>query len=324
MKKKVYICCPGDSITGGPELLHQFCEALGENGVDASMVYYPFDVDFALPKQYLHYNVSVANFRDIDKGEKIVIIPEVETKMISLFTNSTICVWWMSVDNYFAYKKYPLFVQRYIGHPRSVLLQRRLPIFAMKKYLHLSQSEYSTLFLKSKGIASEPLSDYLNAAHLNDVNGSVERENIICYNPKKGVVKTNQLISSFPGYKFVPIQNMSAAQVRELLEKSKVYIDFGPHPGKDRFPREAVMAGSCIITGIRGSAENSVDVAIPKKYKIDESAKDFTAKFGAVVDEIFSNYEASYADFENYKLKISREYDEFKLQVKNFADKHCK
>ena len=324
MNKKVYVCCPGGSITGGPELLHQFCDALCENGVEASMVYYPFEKDYTVPEQYSHYNVTATKLSQVDQSNAIVIIPEVNTNLITNFSHATICVWWMSVDNYFGYKKYPRFVQRYIGHPRSILMKDRLPVSALKKYLHLSQSEYATLFLKSKGIASEPLSDYLNAAHLNDVNGSVERENIICYNPKKGVVKTNQLISSFPGYKFVPIQNMSAAQVRELLEKSKVYIDFGPHPGKDRFPREAVMAGSCIITGIRGSAENSVDVAIPKKYKIDESAKDFTAKFGAVVDEIFSNYEAAYADFENYKLKISREYDEFKLQVKNFADKHCK
>ena len=47
---------------------------------------------------------------------------------------------------------------------------------------------------------------------------------------------------------------MTPEQVVDLMSESKVYIDFGNHPGKDRIPREAVINGCCVITGVRGSA----------------------------------------------------------------------
>lgn len=324
MNKKIYICCPGDSVTGGPELLHQFCDALSENHVDASIIYYPFNKKFAVPKQYSHYNVSIENYCDIDQENAIFVVPEVATSLIEQISQSTICIWWMSVDNYFGRKNHNRFVQRYLGHAKSVLLRQRVPISAMKNYLHLSQSEYAKIFLNSKGIECDLLTDYLNDAHLNKVDELIKREDIICYNPKKGSVHSNRLISNFPKYKFVPIQNMTPSEVRNLLERSKVYIDFGPHPGKDRFPREAVMAGACVITGLSGSAKNSVDIPIPSCYKIDEFSKNFTNNFESIVEKIFHNYEECYTDFEGYKEKITNESEVFKSQVKLFSNKYCK
>ncbi|WP_157035349.1 hypothetical protein [Psychromonas ingrahamii] len=42
MKKKVFVICPGNIVTGGPELLHQFVQALNVSGADAKIIYYPF------------------------------------------------------------------------------------------------------------------------------------------------------------------------------------------------------------------------------------------------------------------------------------------
>lgn len=55
------------------------------------------------------------------------------------------------------------------------------------------------------------------------------------------------------------------------MSKSKVYIDFGNHPGKDRIPREAAISGCIVITGKRGAAAFAEDVCIPETYKFDES-----------------------------------------------------
>ncbi|MBE4973824.1 hypothetical protein J9788_10600 [Serratia sp. X10] len=323
MNKKVYICCPGGSITGGPELLHQFCDALGRNGVDASMVYYPLDTSFQLPQQYAHYNVRVTQHKDVVCDNAIVIIPEVATALAKNFSAAQICIWWLSVDNYFSHKKYNWFIRRYVGHFKSILTGHRLSISSMKNYQHLSQSEYARMFLESRGIHCDMLTDYLNETHLKDIDESIKRENIIAYNPKKGEKYSNKLISRYPDYKFIPIKNMTAIEVRKLLERSKVYIDFGDHPGKDRFPREAVMAGCCVVTGRRGSAANKVDVPVPSCYKLDESAESFEQDFQKIIENIFQDYEKCYADFESYKNKISSEFDVFKQQVKLFSVKYC-
>ena len=38
-----------------------------------------------------------------------------------------------------------------------------------------------------------------------------------------------------------------------LLMKSKIYLDFGYHPGKIGL-REAALFGNCVITNLKGSA----------------------------------------------------------------------
>lgn len=50
---------------------------------------------------------------------------------------------------------------------------------------------------------------------------------------------------------FKPIINMTRDEVIRELQRAKVYIDFGNHPGKDRIPREAAILGCCAIVGKR-------------------------------------------------------------------------
>ena len=41
--------------------------------------------------------------------------------------------------------------------------------------------------------------------------------------------------------RWVPLIGMTTEEMRSCMSKSKVYIDFGNHPGKDRIPREAAI-----------------------------------------------------------------------------------
>ena len=61
---------------------------------------------------------------------------------------------------------------------------------------------------------------------------------------------------------------LSPEQVQAMLKKAKVYIDFGGHPGMDRIPREAALAGCIVVTNREGSAAFRQDVPIPSQYKI--------------------------------------------------------
>ena len=45
------------------------------------------------------------------------------------------------------------------------------------------------------------------------------------------------------------------------------YIDFGPHPGMDRLPREAALAGCVVVTNREGAANFDEDTPLPSQFK---------------------------------------------------------
>ncbi|MBQ2559925.1 MAG: hypothetical protein II565_05000, partial [Fibrobacter sp.] len=112
------------------------------------------------------------------------------------------------------------------------------------------------------------------------------------------------------------LQNMTTEQVKETLLHSKVYIDFGNHPGKDRFPREAAMCGCCVITGKRGSAKFFEDVPIDNEFKYDESAKTIPLIISKI-RECLNNYETESSKFNGYREFIKGEYQTFQDDVKS-------
>ena len=96
--KKLIILCKGNSVTGGSELVHQLCHELSSINRKAYVCYYPFDIDYKIPKEYKIYNVEQCDFED--SSENIIILPEVSTKYAWKIEKSMIGIWWLSVDNY--------------------------------------------------------------------------------------------------------------------------------------------------------------------------------------------------------------------------------
>lgn len=316
--KNVFVLCPGNSVSGGPELLHQLVDEINNSqSARASIVYYPFKQSYKVPEAYSHYNIDIKTLNNIYDSDCTVVIPEVKTKYVKKFKGKNIAVWWMSVDNYLGLHWLGTSKEK-LKHKWDILKGSKLAVNNMANVTHLVQSHYAMEFINSYGLPAVMLSDFLNEEHLNSDITNPKRENVIAYNPKKGVALTQGLIASFPQFKFVPIQNMTSKEVKQLLNLAKVYIDFGEHPGKDRFPREAVMAGCCIITGRKGSALNNIDVPLLDKYKIYESDPEFNSKFKFLIDEIFENYSGNYHDFLDYRQKIINEHDIFKEQVTDY------
>lgn len=310
--KKVFVLAPGDITTGGPELLHQLVHELRKVGVDAFISYYPFDNKFDIPLVYKKYDAPQSVIEDVNNN--LVVFPEVATGLIKSFKNVHKAVWWLSVDNYFGGEAN---TKSKIKHIISLAMGRKLRISEMRNFEHYSQSIYAQSFLYKNGIKSHMLSDYINEKFLTlDDYNFKDRKNIILYNPKKGVNVTKKLMDLFPEYKFVPLINLSPDQVVDKLKVAKLYIDFGNHPGKDRFPREAVMCGCCLITGMRGSARNNIDVPIPQKFKLNENDANFENNFLEKVNEIFSNYEEISKEFDDYRAKIKNEKNVFIEQAK--------
>ena len=59
---------------------------------------------------------------------------------------------------------------------------------------------------------------------------------------------------------FIPVRDMTHKEMAELGMKAKVYIDFGPYPGREKIHREMAVCGCSIITGSDGCASNPIDV----------------------------------------------------------------
>ena len=180
--------------------------------------------------------------------------------------------------------------------------------------MHLYQSEYAHQFLLKQGVTRLfRLSDYVNDSYLCGLE--IEKENIVLYNPKKGYHFTKKIIEASAGLNWMPIENMTTEQVKGLLSKSKVYIDFGNHPGKDRFPREAAISGCCVITGRSGSAAYYEDIPIPDRYKFDQSVKHIF-QIISQIQSCLDNYEEEICNFMEYRNMIIQEHEIFIMDVK--------
>ncbi len=314
--KKLIILCKGDSITGGSELVHQLCHELSKLNFNSNISYYPFHNEYRIPNEYSIYDVEQCDLED--SPENIILLPEVATKYAWNIKKSKIGIWWLSVDNYYRKKRDNLLKDR-IKYFKDLIRLRLMPIFLMKKYLHLVQSKFAHDHLKNYNLSSDYLSDYLNPVHFKE--NKVTKENIILYNPVKGKKVTQKLIDNNKDYNFIALENLNNIQVQELFNRAKLYIDFGNHPGKDRMPREAIMANCCIITGKRGSASNEVDIPILHKYKFNDLKLIDNSLFRSLVNNIFTDFEANLCNFNNYKKSIISEKSIFQKQVKTIFTK---
>lgn len=324
---KVYIVCPANVATGGPLLLHQFADKLINRGINAHMYYFETencDMSNPVHEFYKKFNIPYKNTID-DNDNNLIVLPEILPEYIFKFKKIQKVIWWLSVDNYLVtHSKKPRFsLKRFLG------LKPKHYFYNFNKkppHLHWSQSIYAIEFLKNKNITDvDYLSDYLDPVFLKEVSNlaidKLNKENIIAYNPKKGFEITKKLIESTPHFKWVAIENMTPIQVKDLLYKSKVYVDFGNHPGKDRIPREAAVCGCIVITNKEGSANYFEDVSIDEKYKFDDILNKIEI-FTKIIEDIFNNNSVHVENFKSYRESIINEEIKFDSDLNNIILKY--
>lgn len=317
----IYVLCPSFNKTGGTELEHQLVHEINKLGVKSYITYYGGETPKINPAFKKYVNIYKTTKDIIDSYKNILIIPEIKTDVLYNYKKIQKCIWWMSVDNYLKRNSAKSAIQ-YFGYIKTLkhVLTNKIHLIEPKlsnDVLHLYQSEYAHQFLISKGIEnSSRLSDYINDDYMESVEfNSIKRRNRVLYNPKKGIKYTEKLISEAPEIDWFPIENLTTYQVKELLRTSKVYVDFGNHPGKDRFPREAAISGCCILTNKKGSAKFFNDVPIPKEYKFEDNEQNIPIIINKI-KECLINYDNHIDDFSNYRSYIKKEKDVFISDVK--------
>jgi len=305
----LYLVAPANFASGGPFVMHQLAFKLICMGFKAKMVYIgqQASVD-PVHDFYKRFRIPYAN-RIIDTSENIAIFPEVYTGMIYQYENIHKVIWWLSVDFFLASTTpKPFSLKRFLGLKPT---ERQYDFKPVPLLHHWVQSHYARHFLESKNVTDiHHLSDYLDAIFIDRLKkksfSNQNKGNRIVYNPKKGFDVTLELIRKTPHLEWVPIENITPSQVRQLFLSAKVYIDFGNHPGKDRIPREAAMCGCIIVTNRKGSANFAADIPIPDKFKIDYSPGEERDIIG-LLEHCFTAYEEEIRHFDNYRKKIEQE-----------------
>ena len=334
---KVYIVAPAATATGGPELLHQLAyHLINDLNINAYIYYIPSNHPRPVHPAYRGYKVPFVKEIE-DKESNLLIVPEVYKGISVLKKYKSIrkAIWWLSVDNFYISLVlqsnfvflFPRLINKFwkkifgyeIFNIIEIILRSNefknlsIPGFVKNIDHHLVQSYYALNFLRSKDVEPQKiyyLSDYLNINFLKTQTDLSKKENIVAYNPVKGFAFTKKIIKSAKDIKFVPLINMSREEVIKTLQRAKVYIDFGNHPGKDRIPREAAILGCCVITGRRGSAAFFEDVPIPDEYKFDDKEENIP-KIIEKIKDCFENFEERYKDFDYYRQVIKNEPQKF-------------
>jgi hypothetical protein len=300
-----FIHCPSNSLNnGGVETLHQLGHHLKKNNFKVFISFFP-NIDIELiPEKLINYNLNYKKFED--EKNFIHVIPEVETIRTKLIKKGKCVIYWLSVDSYYRRNLDKSFWKNWNYYRKTI--NKRIFFFNLKKHYHLANSHYANKFLEKKKINSEILKGYISK-YFDGEFDILKKKNIILYNPVKDQNHYKKIMQLLPHYEFKALSQMTDLEIKDNYNCSKIFMDLGTHPGRERMPREASMMGCILIVANRGSASNNYDVPIDKLYKMNLNEKNIYDKISDLIENIFTNYESHLRNFETYKDKISYKSD---------------
>jgi hypothetical protein len=306
MSKNIYIICPPKKATGGPEALHQLGYILNSLGFNAKMLYSKYKIDPVHPF-YKNYNVPYT-MSIKDSVDNVIIIPESMTNLIAKYPLSQKKIWWLSLDFYEILMNSREKKKNWI---RKLLVPYKHTEYRFepnKTVTHWYQSQRTKEFLLTKKLDNEIayLCDYVTELFFDNLPETFSKENIITYNPKKGLDKIQNYITLLPQYKWIPLSGMSREEMRDTLRKAKLHIDFGYFPGRDKIPREALISGVCLLTGREGTSAYKEDLGIPEKYKLHEN-EITTDKILELINYTMNNYDSVFDEFKDFRTFVINE-----------------
>jgi hypothetical protein len=109
---------------------------------------------------------------------------------------------------------------------------------------------------------------------------------------------------------------MTKAQVRDTLFDARLYIDFGSHPGKDRVPREAAIAGAIVLLRAAGAANHFLDHPLPTDYLFTDDDV-VSGALHRKVAMILDDPDRHFANQRIYRDAVLLERERFDLEVRS-------
>lgn len=321
-----YILCPWGE-TGGPEGLHQLCYELTNLGLNSRIVYYHPWSDRVESEhagkicgRYNQYDGVKSHtpnhISDLDDFSNVIILPEIcRTRHIEIFKKAKVVFLRLSNNtkesapdpiNYDSLYD-PIFQTCYTACDSSLIF---------KRIKETGFYDMSKVFMLTPNIN---LSYIRTEEELNN-----SRENVVLYNPAKGynhiqkILETSKNFDTGIDIEFFPLKGLSQEELKQKIYTSKVYIDFGHFPGKDRLSREASSGGCVVLLGKRGSGSDWDDFQVNEKIDWNESNDSFDYELICKnIIDIVERYNYYFEKQKQYREIIRNERSMYIEQVKN-------
>lgn len=316
-RRKIYIVS-SEGRSGGPTSLHMLANTLKGFGVDVYMVYFARRINSFLEKGAYEHNIPIVTSIE-DSPDNILVVPEIYANLLGRFRNIRKAIWWLSFDNYF------FTIEGWRGKLNNTILHK----FGF--YLcgqldddiwHLAQGNY--VYRRLLKLIGDPsridlLETPMDEEFLMQEVSLGEKEDLIVYNPSKGVNFIRRVITKFqrvmPGVSVIPLEGFSKEELVDILRRSKVFLQFGYFPGRERLPREAVLLGNVLLLGGKGAVWDDVDFPIDRMYKFHT----FLWNIPSVVDMLKKAvvyWDKFEKDFDKFRSVLRNQKSVFLKQVK--------
>ena len=298
---EILAVCPANCMTGGPEAIHTLVSEMNQlEDVRARIWYWDVQSMDPCPEEYKAYHCEYVTEVAPD-FQGVVIVPEIWANRVLDLPGKLKAIWWLGVDAYANWTP---------GPEQGAFLQDNTII-------HMTQSQYAYKFLESLGVQRLIMcGDTVNKDFYEDYE-ETERADTVLYNPAKSNLFMRRLLNECKDIIFKPITGMTRRQVIDTMRGSKLYIDFGDFPGRERMPREAVLCGCCIITGKVGSAGHDMD--FPHRYKFESKDSHLWA-IRRKIRYVLAHYEECRGHFYYFRRCLQYDRELMKNQIREVAD----
>jgi hypothetical protein len=262
--------------------IYQLCHKLNNLNIDAYIIHHP-NSDIL---SYQELNVKLANEIE-DSKDNYIVYPEIYSNL--LFNEyGTKCnqIYWLL----------------------GTIYATKDASFYQKDIITACQSNHCYEFAKNKkATKAAMLTDYIDPVFFEKID--VPKEDIVVYNP----AKISNAVKAVMDERFVPIQNMSAEEVRNLMARAKIYLDLGEMLGKDRAPREAALSNCVVITNRLGPFGDDIDTNLPGEYKImNYQDAEYVKNF---INHCVDNYDECLKQQDCYRDDIRKQEKQFEQEI---------
>lgn len=275
---KIVILVPLAARTGGPEACYQLSDSLLRQGFEAEV--WPvapedqqtlrravgrrarlvrdalaFPVRENAIDEYLRYRVRPYPGLSTDPAT-VFVLPEIYAWAVPLFAGAKVLLWWLSVDNAF-----------------EALARINLNYLRLPNVHHACQSVYAWRTVRALGFPATVLSDHTVVPAVEVL--PVDRRPLkVCVNAGAKVIFDLRRVWSMirdrdPEIDLVGIREMTRDEVYRQFSASRLYVDLGQFPGKDRMVREALLLGANVLVARAGAAANERDYPFPREFRWD-------------------------------------------------------
>lgn len=294
---RLFVLIPASDVTDSSEALHQLADKATALGYDASVVYVHGDHPNPPAEPFRCSRTAVAPAL-VDARDSFVVAPESEVPRLLTIGLAQRAVWWLRVSDFTTRAEALQSQLRSAQPPLDVVFD------SARHFLHLTQSEYAQQYVRTRGARGTMLTDCLRTEIIEEARHvrSAPKDDVVLFGPSSDPAFAQRLMESAPAaLEWVPLGGLAPAEVTQLMDRAKVYVDFGDHTGRSRIPREAALRGCCVITGSRGSAGNGVDVPLPSGYRFDDADPATPVSVIELITEVLADHTTHSARFAGYR-----------------------